>query len=283
MQRLSRWAASHSRRDCEKREPASSPADRVRALRIPGASRNPGQPEQLIPASEAVGAVGFHQADSVAFQPGRFLIFQQLESRSEQGTDGELGEAAAPSRSVRGGRSLGPSPRKQPPRLDRGQLDDLQDDLRRDRDTTFIIVPGPDRNPQPPCHLRSTAFSVQIQTQSGQPFREVQLGTNRFRKRFPTSHIKDSCKQSCVNVPQLQTTSGTADLSERLELFKAFCRKNQCDYPQRCQSSTKTRENRDQNNQQFGSIGHKHTVSRHGLFDDTHDAAIVATWSSVIG
>ena len=29
----------------------------------------------------------------VAFQPGRFLIFEELESRSEQGTDGERGRS----------------------------------------------------------------------------------------------------------------------------------------------------------------------------------------------
>src|SRR5947208_16888413 len=85
---------------------------------------------------------------------------------------------------TRAARRLGPELRalaaEQPDRLDRGQLDDPEDDLGGDRHAVLVVVPGPDRNPECPGQVGASSFAIKFSTEAPQPIREPLLDLDRF-------------------------------------------------------------------------------------------------------
>ena len=151
---------------------------------------------RIIRQAESIGPVAWPSSWSrsghrlVASGPGRLVLFEELKGRPEQGADRDGGLTARSPRSVELMAKLRFFAVQEPTRLDRGQLDDFQDDLRGDGHPALVVVPGPDGNPQPTGHLRSTAVSIQFRAQRRQTLGKSQLGTNRFRESFPTSHVR---------------------------------------------------------------------------------------------
>jgi len=77
---------------------------------------------------------------------------------------------------------------EQPHRLDRGQLNDPENHFSRNRHPSFIVVPGPHRDPQATSQLRPTPFTKQLGSESTEPFRQRVLGLDQVGQRLATGH-----------------------------------------------------------------------------------------------
>jgi hypothetical protein len=110
----------------------------------------------------------------------RIVPFQHLEGRSEQRSDGS-GRLRIPlAVLIPGQTELRAFPMKEPDRLDRGQLDDLQDHLGWDGHSTFIVIPGPDRDIEPSGHFGPASIAEQFRAKITEPFGQLKLGSHRL-------------------------------------------------------------------------------------------------------
>ena len=113
--------------------------------------------------------------------------FEALERRAEQDST----EASGPASGSRTGvpvAELRPGAVEQPGRLDRGQLDEAEDDLGRDRHAGLVVVPGPDRQPEPPGQLGAAPLAEQLVAEVAEPLGDAALDLHEIRCVLPSRH-----------------------------------------------------------------------------------------------
>ncbi len=149
-----------------------------------------------------------------------FLLLQAFQGDPEQGRDRRAGEPLGRPGRVAGGRiradfaELRPLAPEQPDRLDRGQLDDPQDDLGGDRHPILIIIPGPDRDPEGPGQVGTASLAVEFGAERPQPVGEAMLDPDRFGGVLATRHGTSS-RRRCRIDHRSSIESGRGEMSRR--------------------------------------------------------------------
>ena len=113
-------------------------------------------------------------------------------SPSAPGGPGPSGGATRPTTAASAGRrrlaELRPPAVEQPDRLDRGQLDDPEDDLGGDRHAGLVVVPGPDRDPEPPGQVRAAPLADELDPELAEPLGDPAFDLHHVRGVLSTRH-----------------------------------------------------------------------------------------------